>query len=238
MLIKEVKNEQSDIKITGSKHKCIKTTLSTSEKAFINILKSDNILLKPTGTLQPDDILELSYLENQSYKVPILPYDTIFETIDKKDTTCLCFNVLIHDSVDILDGDNQEHIDTLIDWCYQVLELKFDLTFFFNRWEGKLMKKMHFKKFNDEITDETLDFILQEESDDEDSDNQEVKNIIASKALLDDEEEAIGEEIIIKGFNQVNENKSLIQEVSSDNKSNAPYVKETSKESISNDLNF
>jgi len=30
----------------------------------------------------------------------------------------------------------------------------------------------------------------------------------------------------------------LIQEVSSDNKSNAPYVKETSKESISNDLNF
>ena len=83
-----------------------------------------------------------------------------------------------------------------------------------------------------------MDFILQEESDDEDSDNQEVKNIIASKALLDDEEEAIGEEIIIKGFNQVNENKSLIQEVSSDNKSNAPYVKETSKESISNDLNF
>ncbi len=65
MLIKEVKNEQSDIKITGIKHKCIKTTLSTSEKAFINILKSDNILLKPTGTLQPDDILELSYLENQ-----------------------------------------------------------------------------------------------------------------------------------------------------------------------------
>lgn len=238
MLIKEVNESQSDIKITGHKYKCIKTTLSTSEKAFINILKSDSTLLKPTGTLQPDDILELSYLENQTYKVPILPYETIFETFDKKNSPCLCFNVLIHDSVVILDGENQEQIDTLIDWCYQVLELKFDLSFFFNRWEGKLLKKVHFKKFNDEITDEILDFILQEESDDEDLDNKEVKNIIASKALLDDEEDAVGEEIIIKGFNQANENRSLIQEIQPTNISTINPVKEIKKESTSNDLNF
>lgn len=238
MLIKEVNKSQSDIKITGHKYKCIKTTLSTSEKAFINILKSDSTLLKPTGTLQPDDILELSYLENQTYKVPILPYETIFETFDKKNSPCLCFNVLIHDSVVILDGENQEQIDTLIDWCYQVLELKFDLSFFFNRWEGKLLKKVHFKKFNDEITDEILDFILQEESDDEDLDNKEVKNIIASKALLDDEEDAVGEEIIIKGFNQANENRSLIQEIQPTNISTISPVKEIKKESTSNDLNF
>lgn len=238
MLIKEVNETQSDIKITGHKYKCIKTTLSTSEKAFINILKSDNTLLKPTGTLQPDDILELSYLENQTYKVPILPYETIFETFDKKNSPCLCFNVLIHDSVVILDGENQEQIDTLIDWCYQVLELKFDLSFFFNRWEGKLLKKVHFKKFNDEITDEILDFILQEESDDEDLDNKEVKNIIASKALLDDEEDAVGEEIIIKGFNQANENRSLIQEIQPTNISTISPVKEIKKGSTSNDLNF
>lgn len=237
MLIKEVNETSNNIKITGNKYKCIKTTLSTSEKAFINILKTDNNLLKPTGSVSANDVLELSYIGNQSYKVPILPYETIFETTDKKDNPCLCFNVLIHESVTILDNENQEHIDTLIDWCYQVLELKFDLTFFFNRWEGKIMKKMHFKTFNDDISDEALDFILQEESDEEDLENKEVKNIIASKALLDDEEDAIGEEIIIKGFNQNTVNKSLIQEVSSPS-NGLSSSNEKKDHKISKDLNF
>lgn len=237
MLIKEVNETSNKIKLTGKKYKCIKTTLSTSEKAFINILKTDNNLLKPTGSVKTDDVLELSYIENQSYKVPILPYETIFETMDKKDNPCLCFNVLIHESVTILDSENQEHIDTLIDWCYQVLELKFDLTFFFNRWEGKIMKKMHFKTFNDDILDETLDFILQEESDDEDMENKEVQNIIASKALLDEEEDAIGEEIIIKGFNQGTVNKSLIQEVSAPSET-PRSSNENKNQGISTDLNF
>ncbi|KAL6938347.1 hypothetical protein ACO0OL_000887 [Hanseniaspora opuntiae] len=96
---------------------------------------------------------------------------------------------------------------------------------------------MHFKIFNDDISDETLDFILQEESDDEDLENKEVQNIIASKALLDDEEEAIGEEIIIKGFNQGTVNKSLIQEVSPPSK--APQSSNENKnQNISTDLNF
>lgn len=220
-LIKEV-NENKDklhqlgnrvVTLTGSKYKCIKTTLSTSEKAFINLLVSNDSILKPTGKINEEIGLQLPYWDSQDYKVPILPYESIFEVLDNSNNVALCFNVLIHDSVTLLESEDNEVQKVFIDWCYQVLELKFDLQFFFNRWEGKIMKNLKFKTFND-TEDETLEFILDEEEENSDEDS-EMKNIIVSKALLEEEDEARSDEFIIKGFGHTEEplKKGLIQEI-------------------------
>ena len=246
-LIKEVNTANNNtVKLTGSKYKCIKTTLSTSEKAFINVLITNDSMLKSTGQLTADMELQLPYWDNQDYKIPILPYDTIFEVLDKSNNVALCFNVVIHESVNLLDSEDEEKRNVFIDWCYQVLELKFDLQFFFNRWEGKIMKNLKFKKFNDS-PDETLEFVLEEEEK-SDGEDDEVKNIIVSKALLDEEQEAEGEDIIINGFGNNTKpiKKGLIQEVEVHDEKPIEFKKleinekKTSPTSnkVSNDLNF
>ncbi|KAL6925678.1 hypothetical protein ACO0SA_000279 [Hanseniaspora valbyensis] len=246
-LIKEANKENNiTVNLTGFKYKCIKTTLSTSEKAFINVLRTNDSMLKPTGQLTENIELQLPYWDNQDYKIPILPYDTIFEVLDKSNNVALCFNVVIHESVNLLDSEDEEKRNIFIDWCYQVLELKFDLQFFFNRWEGKIMKNLKFKKFNDS-PDESLEFVLEEEEK-SDGEDDEVKNILVSKALLDEEQEAEGEDIIINGFgnNAKPINKGFIQEVEVHNKKpSEPKKLETNKKEtsptsnkISNDLNF
>ncbi|XBW35691.1 hypothetical protein QEN19_001262 [Hanseniaspora menglaensis] len=238
-------NDNNVLKLTGLKYKCIKTTLSTSEKAFINVLVSEDPMLKPSGKMTDDIELELPYWDNKDFKIPILPYETIFEVFDNTSNIALCFNVVIHNSVTLLDSDDENIRNVFIDWCYQVLELKFNLKFFFNRWEGKIMKNLKFKRFS-ESTDDELEFVLDEEEEDTSGDD-EFKNILISKALLDEEDEEEGENIIINGIGSTNEplKTGLIQEVEMDHVLNTTKVEgKESNESlsmqnkISSDLNF
>lgn len=259
-LIKELNENKGDLNklgnsvvtLTGTKYKCVKTTLSTSEKAFINLLVSNDSILKPTGKINKEIGLQLPYWDNKDYKVPILPYESIFEVLDNNNNVALCFNVLIHDSVTLLESEDEEVQKVFTDWCYQVLELKFDLQFFFNRWEGKIMKNLKFKKFSDS-EDEALEFILDEEDENSDEDA-EVQNIIVSKALLEEEEETRGDEFIINGFGHKEKpiRKGLIQEIGigeskaannlkiKSNQKEKENEKESSKKdnAFSSDLNF
>lgn len=237
--------KQTTVTLVGTKYKCIKTTLSTSEKAFINVLTTEDPMLLPSGQFSSNQELQLPYWENQVYKSPILPHESIFEVFDSKGNTALCFNVLIHKDVDLLDSECAENVSLFIDWCYQVLELKFDLQFFFNRWEGKIMKNLKFKKFNDSSED-TVEFILDEENEQSDEDD-EVKNIVVSKALLDEEQEDAGEQIMLNGLGNSERNikKGLIQEIEpSSYKAKQANTQQITQENVSqfnkvsNDLNF